>query len=267
MPNGGSDCCGTCWFNSSADGKPGYPSGPLPTDLRCVIRDFVITSPFYTYCGNHPHHNPGRVEVPLGPVYTATRDLGREVLHESPDTEEVRLGLLELLSAMEEVPAVEYPSPTQLDEEVIRQLMAFRERRASPVLRKIAEFDPMSAPPGDNVFGRTRIATVALATEALGAIERDEALDVLEAALRLGLPGEDAGSSVEGLIARLRGFWSRGGHEVGHEDPMAPVRYHAVLGLKHCTSERARSLLGQAARDPHREVAAAAAEALDNGGQ
>lgn len=262
MPNGGSDCCGTCWFNSSAEGKPGYPSGPFPPDLRCVIRDFVITDPFYTYCANHPHHNADRIEVPIGPVYMATRDLGREVLHESPDTEEVRSALLELLSAMEEVPVVEYPSPTQLDEEVIRQLTAFRERRASPTLRKIAYFDPMSVPPGDNVFGRNRMATVALATMALGVIEGDDALDVLEASVRCGLPDDDAAGSVEGLIARLRGFWSRGGHEVRGEDPMAPIRYQAVLGLKHCTSERAHALLRRAARDPNPKVAGIAAEVL-----
>jgi hypothetical protein len=24
MPNGGSDCCGTCWFNSTHQGQVGY---------------------------------------------------------------------------------------------------------------------------------------------------------------------------------------------------------------------------------------------------
>ncbi len=145
--------------------------------------------------------------------------------------------------------------------------MEFRERRASATLRKIAAFDPMSAPPGDKVFGRNRMATVALVTQALGAIDGDEALDVLEAAVRMGLPDEDPGSSVEGLIARLRGFWSRGGHEVRPDDPMAPIRYGAVLGLKHCTSEPAQALLRRAAQDPHPEVAALASEIMDESGR
>ncbi len=265
MPNGGSDCCGTCWFNSNAGGTAGYPSGPLPTDVRCVIRDFGIENPFYTYCANHPHHNPDRVEVPIGPVYHAvSHPNNRQILRESPDTEEVRLGLLEILSAMQEVPLVEYPSPTQLDEEVIKQLMAFRERRASPTLRKIADFDPMAAPSGDNPFERNRMAAVALAIEALGAIERDEALDALDLALRSGLPDDGAASPSEGLLARLRAFWSRGRREASGDDPLAPIRYHAVLGLKHCTSNQAQALLRRAAQDPHPELAALASAILDD---
>ena len=50
MPNGGSDCCGTCWFNSANEGKPGYREGPPPRKVRCTIRGLEI-------------------EVPIGPVY------------------------------------------------------------------------------------------------------------------------------------------------------------------------------------------------------
>lgn len=44
---------------------------------------------------------------------------------------------------------------------------------------------------------------------------------------------------------------------------MAAIRYHAVLGLKHCTLDKARDLLMMATQDPHSEVAAFAQNAVD----
>jgi hypothetical protein len=86
MPNGGSDCCGTCWFNSTHEGKAGIFDVPAGAEVRCVIRDLVIENPFWTYCVNHPHHNPDQINLPIGPVYV---DAGgypyrRQVWVESP---------------------------------------------------------------------------------------------------------------------------------------------------------------------------------------
>ena len=69
MPNGGSDCCGTCWFNRKDRGERDWPKhvdNALPD--HCEIRDLAIEDPFYTYCANHPHRRPERDRIPIGPV-------------------------------------------------------------------------------------------------------------------------------------------------------------------------------------------------------
>ena len=69
MPNGGSDCCGTCWFNRKNRGERDWPKhadNTLPD--HCEIRDLAIEDPFYTYCANHPHRRPERDRIPIGPV-------------------------------------------------------------------------------------------------------------------------------------------------------------------------------------------------------
>src|SRR5262249_47844871 len=145
MPNGGSDCCGTCWFNSANRGRVGYQKLEPGAEVRCIIRNVSIEVPFWTYCANHPHHNPARIEEPIGPVY---EDAGegfpyrRRVLFDSPDTEEIRLKLLELLRAVEETPGDEYPTATKLDETVIIQLGIFKENRAVEDLRRVLAFNP-----------------------------------------------------------------------------------------------------------------------------
>ena len=118
MPNGGSDCCGTCWFNEKNKGEPGYAHVHDRGEDRCEIRNLPITHALYCYCANHPHHNPGGMLA--GP---------RKAQAESPDTEEIRLELIRLLEAIPEQPHPEYPSATQMDDEIIRQLGAWRERR------------------------------------------------------------------------------------------------------------------------------------------
>src|ERR1700736_4831484 len=132
MPNGGSDCCGTCWFNSNNEGRPGYPGGDRGGEVRCIIRDLAIENPFWTYCVNHPHHNPKRLSLPVGPVYL---DAGgypyrRRVWVESPDSEAIRLQLLRLLWTMAQQPTADYPAGRTLDEAVVEQLGRFREVRA-----------------------------------------------------------------------------------------------------------------------------------------
>jgi hypothetical protein len=67
-------------------------------------------------------------------------------------------------------------------------------------------------------FRRNRVLTVTLAIEALATIENDEALDQIEKAITFGLPPDNPASYEES------------------DDKFAPIRYHAVLGLKHCKS-------------------------------
>jgi hypothetical protein len=82
----------------------------------------------------------------------------------SPDTEEIRLKLLELLSYIGEEPKPEYRHGYYLDEVVILQLAEFRERRAVEDLERIAAFD---AKPSPHPIFRDNVRTVELAKQAL----------------------------------------------------------------------------------------------------
>jgi hypothetical protein len=101
MPNGGSDCCGTCWFNAKNKGAAGYAHASDAETDYCTIRELPIDDPFYTYCGNHPHRRPDRDTVPIGPVFI-DKGNGRRLWKPSPDTEEVRLHLLDLLGKIDQ---------------------------------------------------------------------------------------------------------------------------------------------------------------------
>ena len=129
MPNGGSDCCGTCWFNSKNKGEAGYEHSRDPGPDTCTIRDLAIEEPFYTYCANHPQRRPERDPIPIGPVFVGDSDGSREVWKPSPDTEEVRQHLLDLLADMKETPGTEYPIGIPADELVVWQLGELREHR------------------------------------------------------------------------------------------------------------------------------------------
>ena len=159
MPNGGSDCCRTCWFNSQNGGKFGYVRGLDLLQSHCTIRDIAIEDPFYTYCGNHPHRRPDRDPIPIGPIFIAQSE-GRTVWQNSPDTEEVRQHLLDLLLAIEEEPTEEYPTGVSNDELIVWQLGEFSETLAKAGLQRIAEFSPKAS---GGRFGRTREGLVELA--------------------------------------------------------------------------------------------------------
>ena len=168
MPNGGSDCCGTCWFNEINEGQAGRRrriKGPH----FCTIREFTIRELMYTYCANHPHRNPGRIEVPIGPVWEGRSDNYREMWKLSPDAEEVRLTLLALVKQIEEKPRSEYPIGVYLDDIVIWQLAELREKRAVDELRRIVGLSSIDKEVGP--FKRNRRKTVQLAQQALEKIE------------------------------------------------------------------------------------------------
>ena len=95
--------------------------------------------------------------------------------------------------------------------------------------------------------------TVAWAIEALASMEGDQALDELELGVSYGLSGNiSAYSAVE-----KKKMW-----EILKDDPMFPIRYYSVVGLKYCQSYRAKSLLRKAMNDPQAEIASLAREVL-----
>ena len=103
-----------------------------------------IPDPFYTYCANHPYHRPNRDPVPIGPIYVhrVTGPLGegmREEWQPSPDTEEIRRHLLDIVRLPEEH-ADEgyhfYAHPAHIA--AITQLLEWRDERLIPALEEIA---------------------------------------------------------------------------------------------------------------------------------
>ena len=166
MPNGGSDCCGTCWFNARNKREAGYAHARDSEPAFCTIRGYAIANPFYTYCANHPHRRPERDPIPIGPVLTGEE---RRLSQPSSDTEEIRRHLLALLGTIEERPPAEYPIGASLHEVVVWQLGEFRESRALRGLRRVASFDPDAA--DDTPFNRTNQSLVHVARAALSKIE------------------------------------------------------------------------------------------------
>jgi len=172
MPNGGSDCCRTCWFNLKNKGEVGYAHADDPGEDFCIIRNIAIEAPYYTYCTNHPHHNPLRIDLPIGPVFTGDSSGHRGQLLPSPDSEKIRLKLISLLDTIEEQPQAEYPAGMYLDEMVVWQLKEFREPRAVPGLQRVIQFEPTKSVLGPLEIKRDRKKLVQMAREALNKINR-----------------------------------------------------------------------------------------------
>jgi len=163
MPNGGSDCCGTCKYNAKNKGEPGYKHRKDLEPAICNIRNLSIETPFYTYCANHNYRNPEGIKIPIGPVLVDNHtEKGREIWVKSSDTEEIRGGLLELLRNIQEQPDKEYYGVSR-DEVVIWQLGEFKEKRAVPDLERIITFNPSASAD----IGHSRARTIEFAKEAL----------------------------------------------------------------------------------------------------
>ncbi len=142
MPNGGSDCCGTCWFNRSNGGKSGSHNFNREIPSFCEIRGLPISNPFNTYCANHPHHRPNHDSSPIGPVYVQSNVQGvREFWKPSPDTEQIRQHLLDLVRAPEEhkdgYPFFSPPPHIR----AIEQLVDWGDQRVIEALENLAQRD------------------------------------------------------------------------------------------------------------------------------
>lgn len=173
MPNGGSDCCATCPFNLR-----GNRSIDSPQQDYCKIRALPIRISHYTYCANHPHRNPERLEIPIGPVWEGTSDGFREIWKLAPSTEEIRLTLLNLLRQIQEQPNSEYPIGIYADEIIIWQLGELRESRALGDLHRIIAFSPVAQ--ANDPFSHNREITVAAGENAIAKIVGSIPLDFLE---------------------------------------------------------------------------------------
>src|SRR5262245_27421307 len=110
MPNGGFDNCLTCWFNRKNKGEAGHEHMDDEGEPYCLIREVAITSnPAYTYCANSPHNTSEKIETPIGPIFHAEVDNHRRVmLLPAPDSEAIRMNLLELLAHIPSEPQA-YP--------------------------------------------------------------------------------------------------------------------------------------------------------------
>lgn len=142
MPNGGSDCCGTCWFNRSLRGQRGSRNFDHGVPSHCEIRGLDIPGPFSTYCANHPYHRPGRDPIPIGPVYVVDDALRstRKAWQPSPDTEEIRQHLLDIVRLPDEHRDTGYhfyTHPAHIA--AIQQLLEWRDLRLISALEEIAQ--------------------------------------------------------------------------------------------------------------------------------
>lgn len=148
MPNGGPECCGTCWFNRRNRGEPHGHQADNPLPPFCEIRDLAIEDPFYTYCANHPYVRCERDPIPIGPVTRhgerGTNDdvngeIRRPIWKLSPDSEEIRQHLLTLLESFTDKIGEDdwTPWPAALSDTMIWQLGEFREQRAVRGLERI----------------------------------------------------------------------------------------------------------------------------------
>lgn len=246
MPNGGSDCCGTCWFNSKNEGKPGYHGADKPGIVRCTIRNIETDDPFYTYCANHPHHNRQKISVPLGPVYRSKHP-GRAVWIEAPKSEEITVQLLELLKSITNDVQSIYPSPIDFEEIIIDQLTELKEKRAIPGLLDIISmdidgyrnYDPDNL---EHVCIRNKIPIVGKAIRALFYISNGMYLDQVDFFVDLGV------------------LESRKQEDKEDKDPFFIIRFYFILGLQFCPFEKVTDLLKIAIKDPHPSVRNAAKE-------
>ena len=144
MPNGGSDCCGTCWFNRKNQGERDWMKhAGKPEAAYCEIRNVEIDNPFYTYCANHPHRRPEGDSIPIGPITQYAGDgfsNDREIWKLSPDTDEIRVHLLELIDGFfEHVSEDRYPIGDPVGQVIIWQLGQFREQRAVERLQSLRD--------------------------------------------------------------------------------------------------------------------------------
>ena len=145
MPNGGSDCCGTCWFNRALGGKRGSSNHDRRIPSHCEIRELDLPNPFYTYCANHPYHRPGRDPIPIGPVYIHDNNTHkRKQWVASPDTETVRQHLLDVVRLPEEHADEGYRFYThRAHVAAIWQLIEWRDERLLDALEEVARHPKM----------------------------------------------------------------------------------------------------------------------------
>ena len=249
MPNGGSDCCGTCWFRTEKKVEiKDKKEDNRKYITTCLIRDLEIPRPFWTYCANHPHHTKGRkIDAPLGPVYIDSGEYpySRKIWKKAIDTEEIRLKLVDLVHRISNTKEDSYNGGYGIEEEALIQIGVMKEKRAVRSLLRIINFniDEYRMQPSPRI--KNKAVTVGLAIEALIKTTGCEYINELSCYINKGMdkiPKEK--------YRRVR-------------DNFAIIRYHLVRGLEYCDCERADDLLKIALNDWHKEVAAFAQEIIE----
>lgn len=246
MPNGGSDCCITCWFNSKNFEKDTYQEIDIYEKINCSIRNLKIEDAMGTYCVNHPHHNPKKSKLPIGPVYIDDQyPFTRKVWVAAEDSEQVRLNLLELLNNIKYKESVN-PASINFKEEIIYHLRVLKEKRAIEGLKEIIEFGiAFPCKTNGRLFNKKNII-IGHAIEALLDISNGEEINDVEKIIDLGINKTSTKQ------------YSR------KKDSCAVIRYHLVRALKFVKSNKAIELLTVALSDPHSEIQAFAKEILGN---
>lgn len=238
MPNGGSDCCGTCWFNSENNGGQPESVDDFVTDrkVRCTIRGINIQDPFGTYCANHPNHHSGKIKIPIGPVYiTEGYPYPRKVWLKSPDDEQIRLKLLEILNDINLNYIIRYFSPTSPVKIVMQQLAEFKEKRAIPKLIEIIQFNKDKLIDSETSKIDDKSYIIGRAIHTLLEIDGDRYLNDVKHFIDFG----------------LKDFKNKYNED---EDKVSAVRYHLIKGLQHCKQEVAFSLLLKSRQDPNASI-------------
>src|SRR5262249_50214243 len=147
---------GNCPFNRKNHNQTGRRSRDNSEPDHCDIRDLPITgSAYWTYCANHPHHNPQRIRTPVGPMYVDSGGFpyGRKFWQPSPDAEEIRAEILRLIATASPDPVTDYPAGLALVEAAVRQAGEFRDPRYLSELERIRRF-PAADPATQTTFAR-----------------------------------------------------------------------------------------------------------------
>ena len=248
MPNGGSDCCGTCRFSNKYDASIDQVHFDKSRPTICTIRNVEVEKPFWTYCANHDYHNPQKISFPIGPVYKAGNyPYDRVVWENAPDTEEIRVGIFKLLDEIDENLKFEYVIAISLEEEIIKQVQEYKDPRSIKGLLKVTQLD-ISNYRLYNGLQKGKNIIVAQAVEALLYVSDGKMLSEVQHFISLGLDEE----LMDPYIKEQDGF--------------APVRYHLVRGLSFCEKQTALPLLRKALHDPHDEVRLFAAQGISEYG-
>ena len=152
--------------------------------------------------------------------------------------------MLELLDKITNDAEYKYPSETDLEEEVIKQLTALKEQRAVDGLRRIIRFDVEAYRDLTNFLVRNKAIVVGQAIEALLEITNGAYLEEVQGFINYGI---EEGATMD---------------YDPEKDKFAAIRYHLVRGLRYAESEQAKALLVRALQDPHHEVKVFAHEVL-----
>ena len=155
-----------------------------------------------------------------------------------PDNEAIRIKLLEILNKIDSAPSERYPSAIDIEEEVIKQITALKEKRALPILLRITQLDLSDYEQPISPIFKNMSVIVGQAIEALLEISEGHYLEAVKRFINIGV-SENYDQE---------------------KDNFAAIRYHLIRGLQYCPQDEVNELLKIGFEDPHPEVKAFANE-------